>query len=293
MDFGKLSEHSEVDFSLPLQDHFYFNAPPAQSLDVLLGATGWSMPQWKGVLYPRRTPANLFGQVYSHQFATTEFNTTYYQVPPAERVRHWKEFTAPEFVFCPKMYQGISQSSSIGVGGSLLPDFLERMTGFDEKLGLIFMQMPQFFGENKLAALEKFVAQWGSGIPLAVEMRHADFFRDEIKHILASLFGSAQISWLITDVAGRRDVSHDRITAPFMCIRFVSTGDIESDQSRIISWIIRLQNWKENGVQIVYFFIHTPGNLTPHLLTSFFAQEWEQRTGIKLKIPQEVEQGLF
>lgn len=292
MDFGKLNDISQVNFSLP-PDISMLRSSPAAIPEILIGATGWSMPEWKGYLYPPRTPAERFGMEYSRQFATIEFNTTYYQIPPEQRVIKWKELTSPDFVFCPKMYQGISQSAALGIGGDLLPDFINRMSMLEEKLGMIFMQLPQFFGSSKLQSLQNFVQQWSSGIPLAIELRHPEYFQEPLASEVAALFASKQISWLITDVSGRRDVSHPFITAPFMCIRFVGTGDQASDLMRTEQWVQRIFHWQTYGVQVVYFFVHSPGNLDPMPVAVKFSEEWIKLTGKKLKVPQLIQQELF
>jgi hypothetical protein len=81
MDFGRLDDISEVDFSLPEIDHFYFRNNGNNHLELLLGAPGWSEPKWKGSIYPAKAKPSEFAAYYSRQFATIEFNTTYYQVP--------------------------------------------------------------------------------------------------------------------------------------------------------------------------------------------------------------------
>lgn len=291
MDFGKLDDISDVDFSLPSEDHFYFPNKGSNSLDIFLGATGWSMNKWKGNIYPLKAKTENFARLYSEQFSTIEFNTTYYQVPPESLMTRWYENTVEDFVFCPKMFVGISQSSNIGMGSSILPDFLNRMTMFKEKLGLIFMQMPQSFSTSKMESFKKFVQNWRPGIPLSIELRHESFFEPTIAHEVATLMSNTGISWMITDVAGKRGVSHNHITAPFMGIRFVGNDD-ESDFSRIDAWIDRLLVWQEHGVEVLYFFIHTPENLTPQRLCGYFAEKWLEKTGRKLKIPL-MEQDLF
>jgi len=291
MDFGRLDDISQVDFSLPEQDAFYFRNKGNDHLDILLGATGWSMPKWKGTIYPVKAKAADFARIYSQQFATVEFNTTYYQVPPESLMERWYQQTVHDFVFCPKMFVGISQSSNLAMGNSILPDFLHRMTLFKEKLGLIFMQMPQSFSVAKRKSLENFIRAWRPGIPLSIEIRHESFFHKDVAGPLAQMMAESGINWMITDVAGRRDVSHGQITTPYVGIRFVGNND-ESDFKRIDNWIERLLKWKKAGVEVVYFFVHTPGNMSPHILCDYFAEKWESKTGIVLKKPQ-VEKGLF
>ena len=101
----------------------------------------------------------------------------------------------------------------------------------------------------------------------------------------AQLFSHSNISWLITDVAGRRDVSHEYLTAPFTCIRFVANDD-ETDLPRINQWIKRLLQWEQNGITVVYFFIHVPDNKKPYELCHYMASEWAKQSGHAIKSPQ-------
>lgn len=292
MDFGKLDDFKGVDFTLPDKDIFYFAGTDEEPLALLAGATGWSMPKWKGNIYPAGTKQADFATAYSRQFATIEFNTTYYQIPPESLMHRWYDATEPGFIFCPKMFCGISQQSALGIGGAQLPDFLHRMTMLQEKLGLIFMQLPQSFGANKLEALKRFAAHWATGIPLAVELRHPDFFATTMAEQVGQILSQANICWMITDVAGRRDVSHGHITTPFQAIRFVCTGEVAVDLHRIDLWIQRMIQWQSKGVSVVYFFIHTPENLTPHIICNHLARRWKEKTNRRIKIPV-IEQGLF
>ena len=117
--------------------------------------------------------------------------------------------------------------------------------------------------------------------------------RDSFSSRVASLLADAHISWLITDVSGRRDVSHGFITAPFMCIRFVGTGDEASDLARTTIWARRIWHWRQLGVELVYFFIHSPGNLDPMPVATCFAGEWFKLSNKTLKVPQLYQQDLF
>ena len=75
----------------------------------------------------------------------------------------------------------------------------------------------------------------------------------------------------MTDVSGRRDVLHMRLTTSTAFIRFVGNDLDATDFSRIDAWIERLKTWFEAGLHEVYFFTHEPDNLTaPHLARYFF-----------------------
>ncbi len=283
MDFGRLDDISEVDFSLPETDHYHFGNNGNNHLELLLGAPGWSEPKWKGSVYPAKAKPNEFATHYSRQFATIEFNTTYYQVPREEMMERWYNLTEPDFVFCPKMFVGISQRNSFALGDSILPDFLHRMAMFREKLGLIYMQLPQSFSVKKLESLKKFIRQWRPGIPLAIEIRHESYFEADHAPTIAEEMAQAGISWMITDVAGRCDASHGHITAPFMAVRFVANNE-ESDFSRIDKWVDRMMDWQQNGMEVAYFILHTKG-VPPIVLSEYLANRWKEKSGHIIKRP--------
>ncbi len=69
------------------------------------------------------------------------------------------------------------------------------------------------------------------------------------------------VSTVITDVAGRRDVLHQRLTTPSVIIRFVGNDLHETDFSRIDEWVEKLKTWFALGLHEVYFFTHEPDNI--------------------------------
>ncbi|MBK7407452.1 MAG: DUF72 domain-containing protein [Saprospirales bacterium] len=123
------------------------------------------------------------------------------------------------------------------------------------------MQLPQHFDVGQWNVLRTFLAHFPNHIPLAVELRHPSWFEPEGEKILFPMLEEFGTGAVITDVAGRRDVAHMRLSAPFTVIRFVGNGLVPSDYSRIDEWVERLKFWVENGIQEIYFFAHEPDNL--------------------------------
>ena len=267
MKFGKLDSIEGVDFTLP-------ETPPATTamlrqtdnretpLELFIGATGWSMKEWVGKIYPPGTKPKDYLQHYSRQFNTIELNTTHYGIPKAETVEKWYRDSAADFSFCPKIPQSISHSRQLGLGSSLLRDFSERMSLLQEKLGCCFLQLPPHFGINRAVLLRSFLEQLPHGLPLAVEFRHESWFSGSPETVeFDSFLEEAGIGKVITDVAGRRDVLHHRLTTPVAMIRFVGNNLHPTDYTRIEAWIKKLQQWAEIGLKKVYFFTHEPDNL--------------------------------
>lgn len=283
MKFGKLSDISGVDFTLPP------DAPPAGPLLgslpqregpplLFIGCTGWSMKEWIGKVYPKGTKAKDFLRVYSRQFNTIELNTTHYRIPSAEMIEKWYQESSPDFRFCPKIPQSISHSQSLGLGTELIPSFCEAILGLKEKLGCCFLQLPPHFDIRRLSQLEKFLKSFPREISLAIELRHESWFNNpQNREAIFSMLQGYGTATVITDVAGRRDVLHMRPTSGTALVRFVGNNLHPTDYSRIDQWMERLASWFENGLREAFFFPHEPDNLLAPELAAYVlekAQKW-------------------
>ncbi|MEL6831581.1 MAG: DUF72 domain-containing protein [Bacteroidota bacterium] len=301
MKFGKLSDISGVDFSLPANPEVNqallepFRAEHAD-FTFYAGCTGWSMTEWVGRWYPKGTKSKDFLYHYSRQFNTIEFNTTHYRIPSLEQVQKWCEQVPDDFRFCPKIPQRISHSRNLGLGTDQLPLFWEALEHFSTSLGACFMQLPPYFGFDRLAELERFLMTWPEAFPLAMEMRHESWFANaEVEDEWSALFAAHGIATVITDVSGRRDVLHQRLTNKLTMIRFVGNGLHPSDYDRIREWGRQLVEWREQGLQTVYFFPHQPDNLLAPDMTEFLVKHLLETTTIKTRgpvpIPSQTEGG--
>ena len=102
---------------------------------------------------------------------------------------------------------------------------------------------------------------------LFVELRHASWFEDkQITDELHSMAISYNKGLLITDVAGRRDVLHMRVSNDSLMVRFVGNGLHPTDYTRVDEWIDRIKKYVSLGLKNIYFFTHEPDNiLAPQL----------------------------
>ncbi len=262
MKFGKLEDISDVDFSLPCdmpgtREALGKMERPSDQVNFYLGGTGWTMKEWVGTVYPADAKSKDYLKHYSRQFNTIEMNTTHYRIPTEAMVEKWKNESAADFKFCPKIPQTISHSADLGLNTGLIELFAEAIAGLGEKMGCCFMQLPPYFDASRLPLLEKFVKQFPSNIPLAVEVRHESWF-DNVKNAVQffDILEKYNISTVITDVAGRRDALHMRLTTNTAMIRFVGNGLHPTDYTRLNDWMWRMDNWYGQGLQQVYFFLH-------------------------------------
>jgi uncharacterized protein YecE (DUF72 family) len=274
MDFGKLPSVDGLDLSLPPDGPHapgVLHTPATPDIPRLyIGATGYNMKAWVGTWYPPGSRDREFLRHYGAQFNTIEHNTTHYRIPDLDTVQRWRSETPDDFRFCPKIPQTISHSRDLGLNGPEIQIFCEQITGLGPKNGCCFMQLPPHVGPASTALLRRFFRQWPSNTPLALEMRHPDFFNgNPAAEEVFDLLQEHHISTVITDVAGRRDVLHMRLTTPVAMVRFVGNGLHPSDYTRIRDWAQRLRDWCAQGLQTVYFFTHEPDNLLAPELAAF------------------------
>ncbi len=267
MDFGKLEDISGVDFSLPedgAETALFFEKMPKRAGPprVFFGATGWSMPDWRGRFYPKTARPGDFLRHYGQQFSTIELNATHYKIPDSATVAAWLEAVPSDFRFCPKMPQSISHDKNLGLGTPDFAAFLRALEGLGERVGCTFLQLPPYFSVADLPALEAFLRSWPERFPLAVEARHESFFDGSNgSKIFFQLLDNQRVARCLSDVAGRRDVLRGPLTAERVLVRFMLQGDENLDRKRLENWAARVAVWLEKGLGDVFFFCHTPDNL--------------------------------
>ena len=289
MKFGKLPDISNVNFNLPdvvdknielLKNYNNTNTT------IHVGCTGWSMKEWVGKVYPQKTKTKDYLKYYAQQFNTIELNTTHYRIPDIATIEKWKNESTDDFRFCPKILQNISHRNDLGMGG-LLDAFCNAIIMLEEKLGCCFIQLPPYFGADRLGQLENFLERFPKEIPLAVEVREESWFANERNsEALFSLLKKYNKSTVITDVAGRRDVCHMRLTNDIAMVRFVGNALHSTDYQRIDTWVNKIKEWSEAGLRELYFFPHEPDNLLAPDLSLYLVEQLQKHVNAEIRGPK-------
>ncbi len=292
MKFGKLQNIDHVAFSLPSTpdatvEMLRSTGPRSGPLQFYIGATGWGMKEWVGRIYPPNTKNKDFLYHYTRQFNTIELNSTHYGIPKLATVEKWMEDATEDFRFCPKIPQSISHSRQLGMGQNRLAHFCDTLAVLNQKLGCCFLQFPPYFGLDRMPLVKSFLEQIPESLPLALEFRHQSWFEPGAG--CEPLFAYMQekgIGTVITDVAGRRDVLHGRLTTPTAMIRFVGNNLHPTDYQRIDEWVEKIKVWSDLGLREVYFFTHEPDNLLAPDLAMYLCERSSKMENTTVRGPK-------
>ena len=275
MEFGRLPDVARVDFTLPSDataNERWLGGEPCADPVLRLGLAGWADKGFVGKLYPRGTPSRAFLEVHARAFPTNELNSTYYGVS-AERIERWRKAVPAGFRFCPKLPGPVTHEGRLGGERGEMEAFVAACAGFGETLGRVWGVLPPGFGPERLPELEDFLRRFAGDLSLALELRHPVWFRDPgALEAAFALFEAHGVVTILTDVAGRRDVLHMRLSAPEVFLRFVGNGGHPTDLTRLDEWAARLNDWFARGLRGGHVFLHQKQDPDAVLLARHLAE---------------------
>lgn len=294
MEFGRVPEEqlNLVDFTLPPNPDFTLetlrNAGTTQPLQVRAGCAKWGRKEWVGKIYPPKTKDANFLDEYVKHFNCIELNATFYQTYGPATIAKWKEKAdaSPDFKFCPKFSQSISHIRRLKNAEEITTAYYEGIMAFGDKLGPLFLQLSDNYTPKSLPELTAYLESLPTDVPVFVELRHKDWFAvPENKEAVFSMFRRLNIGSILTDASGRRDCLHMMLPTPHAFIRFVGNSLHPTDYSRCDEWVDRIMQWKELGLQSVWFFMHQHDERYSPELCDYVIDKLNQRLGTHLLRP--------
>ncbi len=243
-----------------------------------LGCAVWAYKGWVSDFYPKGSRSTEFLGLYSDRLTTVEVNSTFYVIPDRQTIERWAKETPIEFRFCPKFPKHFTHSGLLSPYIDQALQFLDLMSSFGDRLGVVFVQLPPSYSPANFADLENFLkALPTKDYQIAVEVRHIDWFKtphcDRLNDLLKSLgigrvlLDSRPIYDLPNEQKLSESVQQDRykpnlplqpvLTSPFSIVRFVSHPELDLNIRFWQEWVAYLQEWLAEGTQI-YFFMHCP-----------------------------------
>ena len=304
MEFGRVTpeELNLVDFTLPPDPELTIKTLTAaksdQPFQAHVGCAKWGRKEWLGKIYPPKTKDANFLDEYVKHFDCIELNATFYNIYPPETIAKWKQKAdaTPGFKFCPKFSQNISHIRRLKNAEEITTKYYEGIMAFGDKLGPLFLQVGDNFTPKSFPDLKAYLESLPKDVPVFLELRHKEWYatkeyRDQIFNLLHHL----NIGAVITDASGRRDVVHMELPTPHAFIRFVGNSLHTTDYTRVDEWVERIAQWKDMGLQSVWFFMHQHDERYSPELADYTVEQFKKHLGLNLLRPQfmDRDKGLF
>lgn len=301
MEFGRVheSELDNINFVLPEDPAFNRTVLPGKKAadpKVYLGCAKWGRTEWVGKIYPPKTKEKDFLDHYVRHYNSIELNATHYKIYGAAGIAKWAAKAGErDFMFCPKMYQGVTHRGSLLNKDFITSEFLRGILAFEKHLGPVFVQVSDAFTPKRKEELFSFLKSLPVDMQFFLELRHPDWFgKEAIRDELFAFLRSINMGIVITDTSGRRDCAHMHLTVPKAFIRYVGNSLHPTDYTRVNDWIGRMQYWLDNGLEELYFFMHMHDEAFSPELTVYMVDRLNAACGLKLIKPTFVtENALF
>ena len=221
-----------------------------------IGLSTWGNKAYRGTIYPATTQPRDYLAAYGRLFSTVELSSTFYGMPPEDRLADWAAAVPTHFRFLPKISRTITHRRRLGDSHQALQDFAAAISILGLRLGPLFLQLPPTFapGGDNLLRLSKALGVLGAGT--AVELRHPDWFRTPVLQEVASVLRETKAIWVVTDTPGAREFVDGVLASSQFVLRLVSTGFREVDYLRVDLWIERLGSWFAAGLTGAFVYIH-------------------------------------
>jgi uncharacterized protein YecE (DUF72 family) len=186
-----------------------------------VGCSGWSYEDWIGPFYPKESKPKEFLRMYSSVFDVVEIDSTYYRIPNQFMINQWKSNTPEGFRFSPKFPKKITHEAKLKNVESNLNFFYRTISGLQDKLGPLVVQLPPSFKYDKgMSVLENFVSQLKKDLRHAIEFRHKSWFRDDVYKLLES--NNVSLCWSLNQY----EDTPTKLTSNFIYTRMVGERDI-------------------------------------------------------------------
>ena len=113
--------------------------------NIRIGTSGFHYEHWQGPFYPEGVKPKDFLTFYTRFFDTVELNNTFYQLPRATTVEHWRDLVGNDFIFAIKGSRYITHLKRILDPADSIKIFFDRIELFADRAGPILWQLPPKF----------------------------------------------------------------------------------------------------------------------------------------------------
>jgi uncharacterized protein YecE (DUF72 family) len=262
-------------------------------LPYYLGCPSWSENAWRDYLYPPDAKPADFLNLYSQVFNAVEGNTTFYASPAASTVQRWADTMPEHFRFTAKFPGDISHGGDLRDQLTAAETFTRLLSPLGQRVSPLWLQLSKSFTPQRLPELAAFIDALER--PLAVEVRHDDFFaKGDSERILNRLLLDRGVERICLDpralvscTSTDPSVLHAQSKKPrvpprpaaftqFPQVRFIGHPELEANDPFLLPWVEKIALWIEEG-RTPYIFLHTADNLLAAKLAQRFHRRLMQR----------------
>lgn len=295
MQFGRVppDELIQIDYTLPedspMTGEVLESACSGAEFKAYVGCTKWMVKEWVGNLYPPGAMESDYLNCYTSELNTIEFGPTFYGSYTADQIKsQWADKVSggDDFKFCPRFPTNITHIRRFKNADIQTKAFFDGIAGFGNHLGPILIQLPENFTPQQFDDLQAYLRQLPSDIPMFVEGRNKDWFvAGQSRNKLFGLLKELRLGAAISDVPGRRDVVHMQLTTPSAMIRFVGNNAHPTDRQRLDAWVERIGQWRDQGLQSLYFFMHQHDEHFAPPACVYLIEKLNKKLSMNIKVP--------
>ena len=228
-----------------------------------VGTSGFSYPAWAPAFYSPGTRGDALLPAYAARLSAVELSATYYRHPSANQVAAWAARVPEAFRFVVKLLRTGSLRAYATDPATTLPWLLDPLPGFGDRLGSALFRIPEGQARND-ERLDRLLAAWPAGMPLALELQDSSWQDDEVFARLRA----AAVTLVVTETDDRVDPPLT-VTGPAIYLRLRRTAYGTAD---LDAWAARLEPFLADGRDGFVFFRHDEHGATPRLAEAFAAR---------------------
>ncbi len=162
-----------------------------------IGPSGWSYPDWHGVVYPKRKPRGFKPLAFiAEHFNAVEVNSSFYAIPTPRVTESWIPLVPADFRFAFKLTRNFTHDPDPVPAPVALTAFSEALRPVEQadRLGPVLMQFPWSFRYTAGAAERlRRLADGLAEFERVVEVRHASWAQPAALDLLRHIGGYCNI----------------------------------------------------------------------------------------------------
>ncbi len=226
-------------------------------MNLYVGTSGYSYPEWKGTFYPEDMPEKKMLRFYAERFGSVEINNTFYRMPKASVLQAWAAEVPANFKFVLKAPQRITHFQRLKAAEDNVAYFARTAATLNDRLGPLLFQLPPYLKKD-VPRLRDFLPLLGKD-QAAFEFRHQSWFDAEIFELLRAHKAVLCIAEADNDLQVPFESTADW---GYLRLRRPDYGDAE-----LKSWVtrVRQEKWKDAFV----FFKHEEAGKGPAMAKRF------------------------